>query len=517
VNRNSTWQYFGATDEQKARGFLLGLGDALVPASALRRVRLRYFDTFDWDLYRRGRVLVREGEVYRLLDRRTGAILAEQEAGGRAAPRFAWDFAQGTLQKELAPAIKVRALLQVVTLQGWARTFDYSAAGAGGTWRIEHRGLGLSRAGTEHPLLHLVGFRGAAGSSGGRKKLENLARGHGLRPVAPTLFEPALEIAGIRAAGYSSKIKVDLEPDQPASEAMALIAHRMLDVMKANLEGVRKDVDTEFLHDFRVAVRRTRSLLGMCKGILPRSARAAARKGFRSLGDLTGPLRDLDVFLLHFTDFRELLPEEFHAGLEDLYTLAAIRRRALRRELGEALTGNQITDILAGWEAFLDGDLAAGTSLPAKAARPVGSLANGLIGKRYARIVALAAGLGDDPRDADLHRVRIACKKLRYALEFFASLYPRKQVARLLATLKNLQDHLGEHNDLVMQLADLRDLLAVADGSRLSPRAAAAAGALVITLTERKVAVRARFTKVFAGFVGPKTSDLVERLIGKSG
>ena len=44
---------------------------------------------------------------------------------------------------------------------------------------------------------------------------------------------------------------------------------RSLQTLRINEDGVRKDLDSEFLHDFRVAVRRTRSALSQIKGVFP--------------------------------------------------------------------------------------------------------------------------------------------------------------------------------------------------------------------------------------------------------
>ena len=66
--------------------------------------------------------------------------------------------------------------------------------------------------------------------------------------------------------------------------------------MRDNLPGTIGDVDTEFLHDVRVAVRRTRSLLKLGRPALPAHVREAWEPQFKWLGDLTTPVRDLDVY-----------------------------------------------------------------------------------------------------------------------------------------------------------------------------------------------------------------------------
>ena len=78
--------------------------------------------------------------------------------------------------------------------------------------------------------------------------------------------------------------------------------------MRQNEAGIRADWDTEFLHDFRVAIRRTRSALSQIKGVLPVDAVEHFKDAFRELGRSTNRLRDLDVYLLEEETYRAMLP-----------------------------------------------------------------------------------------------------------------------------------------------------------------------------------------------------------------
>ena len=91
--------------------------------------------------------------------------------------------------------------------------------------------------------------------------------------------------------------------------------------MRANEAGVRAALDTEFLHDYRVAVRRTRSALSQLKGVFDPSRLAPFRKEFAWLGEVTGPLRDLDVYLLTLPDYRSELPVASRHDLDPLEQL----------------------------------------------------------------------------------------------------------------------------------------------------------------------------------------------------
>ena len=79
----------------------------------------------------------------------------------------------------------------------------------------------------------------------------------------------------------------------------------LLETMRANEAGTRADTDSEFLHDYRVAVRRTRSVLGMAvRRRARRTCSTTSAAEFKWLGDITTPTRDLDVYLLEYPGLR---------------------------------------------------------------------------------------------------------------------------------------------------------------------------------------------------------------------
>jgi CHAD domain-containing protein len=506
---------FGSTDPSAAERLvtlLAASGDA--PLSADQAIPSLFFDTFDWRIFRKGWALMRVQEIYRLVDRFTGELLAEQSVEGSRPPRFAWDLDQGSLRDLLTPVIKVRSLLHLLTIRWECHTREAVHPKSGNRWFLEHGRHYVLRRGHTKPLVETVSPRPAGTDQRGRKWITRRILKAGFKPLPPTLLEPALRAAGIKPQGYSGKVRVPLEPDLPAGEAIFLIADHLLRTMKANLPGVKKDIDTEFLHDFRVAVRRTRSLLALTKGVLPPGVRKEAQAKFKRIGGMTGPLRDLDVYLLRYPEYLELLPAEFHPGLKEIFARVIRRRASIRGDLDARLAENELSAFLYEWDQFLAEGAPTGKAAPADSQLPIGTLAGRLIAKRYRRLVKLGNKALAQGTDEALHQLRIEGKKLRYCLEFFASLYSARTVRELLRTLKKLQDHLGDHNDLVIQLADLHSLLTEKRGARLSDQAAAAVGALIVKLGERKAEVHDRIAGVFAGFAGRKTAKALKNMVG---
>jgi CHAD domain-containing protein len=475
-------------------------------------VRIRYFDTFDWRLYRKDLTLARRDETFVLRNRRTGAVLAVEDVAPEAGPRFHWDFQPGPFREALAPLVKVRALLHLVTVEGTRWDHEVAHPKSGQILRLDCMDLEVSHRGRQLSFLRTVSPIPAGPGRKGAKWISRRLEEAGFAPLPPTLLEPALARARIRPAGYSSRISLALEPDLPSGEAALTIAGHLLGTMKANLRGMEQDIDSEFLHDFRVAGRRTRSLLTLMKGVLPRELRREGRSRFTRLGDLTGPMRDLDVWLLRFPSHKKILPENFLPGLREIFGAIARRRSAARHEFEAAFKEKELQFPLHEWENFLAEGLEAWEDVPRGASRPIGVTAAKVIARRFAKLVALGTAGEGELSDQDLHRLRIECKKLRYALEFFSSLFPGQAAAGFLATLRKLQDQLGDHHDLVVQLADLRAMLEVRGRGRLSPTAAAAAGALMIKLEERKKKIRTRFAKTFRKFIGDENAAALGRI-----
>jgi CHAD domain-containing protein len=109
--------------------------------------------------------------------------------------------------------------------------------------------------------------------------------------------------------------------------------------------------------------------------------------------------------------------------------------------------------------------------------------------------------------------LRIQCKKLRYAIEFFSTLYPDKEIQALVRQLKKLQDVLGVFNDLSVQQEMVAQILEKRRAeSHRDLEIAAALGGLMQSLFEEQLALRRHFEDVFTRFSDPENSALFARL-----
>ena len=235
-----------------------------------------------------------------------------------------------------------------------------------------------------------------------------------------------------------------------ADAAMRKILLVLLDTMEINEQGTIENLDTEFLHDFRIAVRRTRSALTQVKGVFPEQSRARFAKKFAWLGDITTPTRDLDVHLLEFNSLKKSLPKALRDDLEPLRQFLTVQQRQEQTKLAGKLKSAAYLRLKDQWRRFLTSPLPKHPGAQ-DALKPIAEIARRRTWRMYRRVLREGSAITPASPAADLHELRKSCKKLRYLMEFFQSLYPADKIRRLIRELKGLQDNLGEFQDLEVQ------------------------------------------------------------------
>ncbi|AOK07189.1 CHAD domain-containing protein [Burkholderia sp. AU28942] len=262
-----------------------------------------------------------------------------------------------------------------------------------------------------------------------------------------------------------------------------------------NEAGVLERDDPEFVHQMRVALRRLRTLMRF----FPRFADDRWKDTFgadlRWLASLLGTVRDWDVFST------ESLPGLIAAdgGSADWNgTLDAARAQATaaRVELRQALHSARYARLTLGWLEWLS--MLALPDTDDADAPPLRRHATKRVRRLFGHLYASPSLTSLDT--AARHRVRIEAKRLRYALEFFASLASRRTRTETVKTLARVQSVLGEANDAIVALHRLEQLAAPAYqvgfvrgyGAALEQRAARDAEALLASLRPPKLDAKPR-------------------------
>jgi CHAD domain-containing protein len=151
--------------------------------------------------------------------------------------------------------------------------------------------------------------------------------------------------------------------------------------------------------------------------------------------------------------------------------------------------------------------------VPANAERPVKDLASERIWRMVRRVRSEGRAITPESPPGELHELRKSCKKLRYLMEFFQSLYPAAEIGPAIKTLKVLLDDLGSLQDLAVQAAQVTDLAATMHREgRADTRALLAMGALVADLLRRQGKARAAFAEIFQAFDSKKARMLYRQL-----
>jgi triphosphatase len=297
---------------------------------------------------------------------------------------------------------------------------------------------------------------------------------------------------------------IDLPATLNARDAFRMIAFACLKQVLDNAPGVIKR-DPEAVHQMRVGLRRLRAGMSAFAGLLRDSETAVIEREIRWLASALGPARELEVLMN-----RVVLPIKqqrvdnrirlFTDELERRHKVAVAHARgAVQSTRFRALTFEVAAWLQAGhWTRPQN------TLVRDRGDLPIATFAAEQLGRRWRKLCKKRkAFVQREPRD--LHRLRIQTKKLRYAVEFFATLFATKQakrrLKRLLPILAQLQDSLGDLNDIAM---DESRLALMGVRRRASPSRIFAAGLLAGREDAQREAAMAAAIKAYAELVKSK-------------
>ncbi len=273
---------------------------------------------------------------------------------------------------------------------------------------------------------------------------------------------------------------VRLPESGDAAAAIAAIVRNCLRQVEANADGLLADEDPEWIHQMRVGVRRLRSCLALVRRHVPPAVLGHLDGDLRWLAGALGPARDLDVFTAQTlpamraaTRHEATGASAFEHALAPLEDHARARLAAARRDARDAVASQRFSRLLLAGGAFAATPrlgAPAGSAEAAALAAPASAFATGVLARRHRKLAKRVARLAQ-MTPGERHRTRILAKRLRYATEFFAPLFPGRRARTYRKALAGLQAVLGELND-----AAVAAVLAAELGDPASPGAAMFAG-----------------------------------------
>ena len=493
------------------KGNLFVLEDAVSAETVLRRIRrtftLRfqssetkrryYFDTFDWRLYHKGYLLKRSNGTYGLVETQSGHVKADSLTPEGPSPRFWWEFPEGNLRDTLRKIIDLRSLLTAADLFIEEKRYNLVNEDEKIVSRMQLLILREKRT--------LVRVSPVRGYTEEYETITSFLTDHGLRMSSHNLLDEISSILDRVPGTYSSKPNIHFTPHMPAPQVVKLLVKSLVSIMRQNEQGLLYDIDLEYLHDMRIAVRQLREVRRQFCGLFSPETNDQLKNDLKWIAGLTGEVRDLDVYILREEQYRNMLPPRLHRGLNLFFHNLGELRKTKFHEMRRAFQSEQYQSILQRWERYTDND--SHGSMVTDAVPPIFDLVTEKIGNQFKKVEKKMKKAKKLRSDEAFHTVRIECKRLRYLLELFSSLYPESKIKPLLKRLKSFQEKLGNLNDMSVQEQMLRYYLSEMHPSQKDAMdIAAAVGGLITKITENKELLRTDFEKAMESYMKSKDS-----------
>ncbi|NTV17489.1 MAG: CHAD domain-containing protein [Chlorobiaceae bacterium] len=476
--------------------------------------RREFYDTFEWQAFEKGFVIVKKKKKLFLADLNSGHETFSLSLPGNPSSFFSDTLPSGDLKNALSSCTEIRAFIKLCSIDVIIHSYRILDDNEKTIATLTSESLYLADKEQPEPFIHLFSLLPFKGYEDEMKLIQKaLSDDVGTVLDFRELFLLIMNAAGRNIHDYSSKIRLDLDADAPIYESARQLLQFTFSIMRANESGIKKNIDSEFLHDYRVAIRRTRSILKQLKGVFDSEETAYYLNLFRDLGKRTNELRDMDVYLLKQATYFHYLPSTLQPSLKLFFTDIAASRRRLHKQFCSYLESTAYQSFLEEWDAFANR-----LSIPDPERSPNATLFTKSIGvesikKAWKKVVRHGRQISRETTDTELHALRIDCKKLRYLLEFFSSIFPQKTTLPVIRQLKELQDNLGDFVDFSVQHHFLQErLLSIPPGKEQNVLAASIGG-LMATLFQKQEETRSKFHKTFRSFDHEETSQLFHDLL----
>jgi CHAD domain-containing protein len=279
------------------------------------------------------------------------------------------------------------------------------------------------------------------------------------------------------------------DPNGPGRAVLAAVFEYLLGAVVALEDGVRRQLDPEFLHDFRITVRRTRSTVRLARPFLADDVVSLWEPEWSWLASATSAPRDLDVLVddldAHYDGVGAIDPE-LKEGMADLIGRLTARRDGANAALVTTLAGERYGTLKRGWRVAVNEMRVHPESDVPRA----GALSAAIAGKGARQVLEHARTINSDSPASDVHALRKRVKRARYVLELFSPLlserdFDWKAVGR---DMSDLQDTLGIFQDADVQRHLVTRLVAKAEA--LPPETARAAEHMIEVFATRQAEAR---------------------------
>ncbi|MCW8962638.1 MAG: CHAD domain-containing protein [Gammaproteobacteria bacterium] len=450
-------------DDAQLRDLLAALGKKFaVSETGQLTQRVTYLDTFDWRIWRKGDVLeYREfGRQKKLLWRSIDHAAMHVEIPLDECPVFINEIPDWLQPKKLLKYTRPRALVEQALSRMQSHSYDMRDKDEKVVCRMavvkENIRLNNNRTGEALPVrLQMESIRGYEKDFARIIKVINKT---GLQVYGKDPLTRLLNLDERRPCDYSNRLRLQLRPDQRTDEAARQIMLQLIQMMEVNEHGIRDDLDTEFLSDYRLAIQRAHSLLKQLKQVIPEDTRTRFDHDLVWINDETRRLFELNSWLLGFNDFRELLDKNMRPHLDELLDWLRSQRQTAQQDVIKLFENKTYRQFMKRWRIYLECEVPEHSVLK-HAEKPVLKIAGRQIWKTYQKLAGYRAVNEQELLQHDLPGMDEVCTTLNDLLALSRALYTDAKVARLSASMQALHAALDNCVERQIQVRSLRQFI----------------------------------------------------------
>jgi inorganic triphosphatase YgiF len=266
-------------------------------------------------------------------------------------------------------------------------------------------------------------------------------------------------LAGEEASGVRKAAPAGLTRDLPVEDAFAAMLFGSLEHLDGNRQAVVLQREAEGIHQMRVALRRLRAALGLFRALIPRAASRAVGAEAKWLNGELGAARDWDVLTQETLVplLRRVEPDDATHSLEVAVRQAS--EEGWRRALAAVESPRYTALLLTAGQWLVGRRWREAMTAPQRQQldAPLPALAAEVLEDRHRKLRKAGRHIGSLTAE-ERHALRIRVKKLRYASDYLAELYPRGRAKRYVNALTRLQTVLGALNDGAVARVRLAEL-----------------------------------------------------------
>lgn len=274
-------------------------------------------------------------------------------------------------------------------------------------------------------------------------------------------------------------------PSDPIATAGRKVVLRQMEQFKSRLYGLSEMQDIEYVHEMRVSTRRMRAALKLLKNAFSGEV-ADAKERLSIVASALGKVRDSDVFMEFLNDYAMSAPEQDEPWLSRLIRNEARKRAQRYRELIKVMKSPSVRQFQMEFhDQLLDENVQRNrlTNAKKKGLKPVALAAPRILDRGLAKVLKHKGPL--EFREAgQLHKLRIACKRLRYAAEFVSEVYP-DGLTQVVRRMTKMQDLLGDLHDSDVYMERIEQYM-LRSAEKGNPAMIAAMDRLTERLKERR-------------------------------